>query len=164
MRRARPDPRIVQLTECLDGSPAFAGKPVSVALLILFSFPAEWAGRAAQEIHLAQDINPNLRVGTNVCVAPNVSAYSRTYIARVERTSPEHGQMEVSLMHVLPQDRHAPWQARKWSPWPVRVGFRRLCGEASCRHVSEWVESRTFVPDFTSCPLPSGGAAPRGPA
>ena len=93
------------------------GQPVSVARLIRFHFPAEWAGPEVQELTYTEFNISNLRVGQFVAVQLHTAAVPRVYIGRVTTIFSGQDQVEVILMRVPPEARSGPWQARRWSVW-----------------------------------------------
>ena len=93
------------------------GRPVSVARLIRFNFPVDWAGPESVESGGTGGEIKDLKVGDFIAVEPRITQYTRVYIARVDR--PFHGQdlVEVTLFHVPTQGRYGPWQRRVWEVW-----------------------------------------------
>ena len=112
-----PTAHTALLTDPLSGEPAAEGKPVSVARLIRFRFPSDWAGPDQHELALDAGFVSKLRPGCMICVQPKTSQFDRIHVARVEKVFADQGLAEVTIFWVAPGDRTGPWQARKWSVW-----------------------------------------------
>ena len=124
------------LVDTLTNEPILDGKPLSVARLIRFEFPQEWAGAEAVELDNDTSQLSKVRRGDFVCVAPRTSQYHRTYVAHVERVFQGQQQLEVTLYWVPPAERCGPWKARRWQIWSDEAGNPRkeiiTCEEFIC--------------------------------
>jgi transposase InsO family protein len=114
--RAFPSDHTVILADVLTGAPAFEGKPVSIARIIRFHYPAEWATLGMREVDPVGPIS-TLKVGQLVACSPKTSQFDRVHVARVERIFPHQEQCEVTLYHVPTDCRTGPWRARVWEIW-----------------------------------------------
>ena len=105
------------LKEPLTGELFMKGRPVSVARLVRFEFPADWSGPEAAELEGKGELLNTLCVGDLVACEPRTSQFHRIHGARVERIFRSERQIEVVLFHVPPGSRTGPWQRRRWEVW-----------------------------------------------
>jgi len=105
------------LEDPLTGDLYLEGKPVSVARLIRYHFPVDWAGAEANE--LAEQVGDlsDLANGDYIAVEPKVLTGKRIHVARIERVYRGQGLLQVVLYHVPTHARFGPWQRR---PWEIR--------------------------------------------
>ena len=112
-----PTAHTVILEDPLTGDLFLGGKPVSVARLIRYHFPVDWAGPDAGDIPEAVVDPLSLTHGDFVAVEFNISRNTRVYVARVERVYREQELLEVTLYRVPVKSRFGPWQRRPWEIW-----------------------------------------------
>jgi hypothetical protein len=105
------------LADVFTGEPYMHNTPISVARLVLFKFPSDWAEPEPNEVGSSHDSFMSCRVGEFVCVAPRTSQFSRVHVARVEKMFRDQEQIEVALYWVPPECRTGPWQRRQWKLW-----------------------------------------------
>ena len=109
------------LTDVLSREPTADGKAISVARLIRFRFPKDWAGPEHHDLTHSVGAIAQLKVGRFVACEPKASQHrergQRVHVARVERVWREQGLAEVTLFWVPPENRTGPWQARRWTVW-----------------------------------------------
>jgi len=113
------------LIDPLSQEPAFDGKPVSLARLIRFRFPADWAGAEALELPSTSASFASVQIGAIVACLPRVCPPGRVFLGRVDRLYRNHTMLEVTLMHVAPAHRTGPWTARRWEVWTDSGAPRR---------------------------------------
>jgi hypothetical protein len=112
-----PTAHTAVLEDPLTGNLYLDGRPVSVARLIRFHFPANWSGPEASE--LAEQVGDlsGIRVGDFLAVEPRISQNKRVHVARVDRPFAAQGLLQVTLYHVPTTARFGPWQRRPWEVW-----------------------------------------------
>ena len=113
------------LVDTLTNEPILDGKPLSVARLIRFEFPQDWAGAEAVELNTDTSQLSKVRRGDFVCVSPRTLQYHRTYVAHLEGVFQGQQQLEVTLFWVPPTERCGPWKARRWQIWSDEAGNPR---------------------------------------
>ena len=107
----------VTLADTLTGEPVFQSKPVSIARLIRFNYPQQYAGpEALADETVRSDFFEELKTGDFVACSPRTSAFDRVYLGRVLRVFRDQELIEAALFHVAPGSRTGPWQARVWTP------------------------------------------------
>ena len=94
-----------------------SGKPISVARLIRFNFPASWAGPDASDLAESSGDISHLKVGDLIGVEPRFSKNKRVYVARVDRPYYEQSLLDVTLYQVPTHARFGPWQRRPCEIW-----------------------------------------------
>ena len=107
---AAPTAHSVVLFDPLTNEPHDGGKLVSVARLIRFNYPVDYATWSPAEAASRQEIIRSLKVGDLVAIE---LAKSRVNIARVHKTFREQGQAEVCVLEVSSKERFGPWTRRK---------------------------------------------------
>jgi len=112
-----PTTHTAVLEDPLTGDLYLDGKPVSVARLIRYHFPVEWAGAEASELAEKVGDLTDLTMGDYIAVEPKVLTGKRVYIAKIERVYRGQGLVQVTLYHVPTHGRFGPWQRR---PWEIR--------------------------------------------
>jgi len=112
-----PTAHTAVLEDPLTGNLFLDGRPVSVARLIRFNFPAAWSGPEAVELSEQVGDLSGLRPGDMVAVEPRISQNKRVFIARVERAFYAQALVQVTLFHVPTSARFGPWQRRPWEVW-----------------------------------------------
>jgi transposase InsO family protein len=155
-----PTAHTALLLDSLTGETAFDNKAVSVARLIRFNFPIDYATPDLSELRQVKLDFDRIKVGSFVCVAPNSSQFHRIHVARVERCFREQGMLECVLFHVLPNHRTGPWAARRWGIWTDEKGLLRkeVITEAEFICSVELVEdalTQESLEALTACGVPA---------
>ena len=97
------------LEDSLSGEPLTGGRAVTVTRLVKFSFPQQWSGPESAELARGEGLVESLRPSDLIAVGVNTYQKSRVHVARVERTFPHQGQVEVVLYHVPKGEWFGPW-------------------------------------------------------
>ena len=155
-----PTPHTALLLDALTGEPAVEGKAFSVARLIKFRFPKEWAGAEGAELRDGANL-PQVKVGEFVCVSPKTSQFSRIHVARIDRIYREQGLLDVTLYWVPPGNRTGPWQARRWAVWSEQGAIKKEVvnqEELVCRvELKEEALTQQSLEALTACGVPASG-------
>ena len=94
------------------------GKPVSVARLIQYNFPSDWAGPDAGDSPEVIRNSLSLKVGDFVACEPQISPLNKkVFVSKVERIHSDQDLVQVTLYHVPATSRFGPWQRRPWEVW-----------------------------------------------
>ena len=112
-----PTAHTAVLEDPLTGELFQNGKPVSVARLIQFHFPPDWAGPDAGDLPQSSLSSLQLAVGDLVACEPKVMQNLRVFVARVDRVHSQQELVQVTLYKVPSNARFGPWQRRPWELW-----------------------------------------------
>ena len=110
------------LEDPLTGELFLQGKPVSVARLIRFHFPPDWAGPDAFDNLEGSQSSLNLVRGDMVACEPQVLQGKRVFVARIDTVHPGQELAQVTLFKVPATARFGPWQRRPWEIWQDEDG------------------------------------------
>ena len=110
------------LEDPLTGELFLQGKPVSVARLIRFHFPPDWAGPDAFDNLEGSQSSLNLVRGDMVACEPQVLQGKRVFVARIDTVHPGQELAQVTLFKVPATARFGPWQRRPWEIWQDEAG------------------------------------------
>jgi hypothetical protein len=93
------------------------GRPQSVARIVKFNFPLEYATPDLDEVPSGSELMASLKKGDMIAVEPRTSQFKRIHVARVERTFIDQLVAEVLLYHIPKTARYGPWEKRTWEVW-----------------------------------------------
>ena len=109
----RPTAHTARLADALTAEPYQHGKPVSVARLVKYSFPADHSLPLTEQVDVSgADKLASLRLGSMVAV----NFEGRVHVAKVDRILPEDESIVVVIYEVPRDNRFGPWSRRIWSP------------------------------------------------
>jgi len=115
-----PTAHTAVLEDPLTGDLFMQGKPQSVARLIKFHFPPNWAGPEPGDLPEEISNVKDLRKGDFVAVEP-VLPWNKhkplVYVARVERVHHNQELVSVTLFRVPDDSVFGHWNRRAWAPW-----------------------------------------------
>ena len=117
------------LSDPITGHVSFKGKPISLARLIAFEFPAQALPDLADE---STNVVGPISAGMYVAVEVSVQYRLRCYVAKVIQVFETSEYLTVELHHVSDGQRFGPWKRRPWTPIP-------------CDHIDMPDERRTLL-------------------